>query len=169
MGLNRLQSTHNQWPTLFQLGPAHRCPFPPASESPQTNPPHTAAADDVLHRRGLRRRRLPQLRRIRHARRPRKGPGGLLQGIPPQPRPRTPSLPPSLPPSPEPSPSSPAFRCWREARALLLLRRHGTPSTRAWRSTRTRSPPRSPPWGSSTPLTAGSPAPTSSATAAPPG
>ena len=55
-------------------------------------------------------------------------------------------------------------------RALLsVLRRRGMPSTRAWRSTRTRSPPRSPPWGSSTPPTARSPAPTSSATAAPPG
>jgi len=51
---------------------------PSASESPRTNPPYVFAADDVYHR--GRRRRLPHLRRIRHARRPRQGPRGLLQG-----------------------------------------------------------------------------------------
>lgn len=57
----------------------HLCPFPSRKRKPQTNPPHASAADDD-HRRGRRRRRLPPLRRIRHARRPRQGPGGLLQG-----------------------------------------------------------------------------------------
>jgi hypothetical protein len=50
--------------------------FPlPQAKAPKQIPPHASAADDD-HRRG----RLPPLRRIRHARRPRQGPGGLLQG-----------------------------------------------------------------------------------------
>jgi hypothetical protein len=135
-------------------GPAHPYHFLLRKGNPQTNP-HPHADDDVRHRR--RRHGRPPLRRIRHAGRPRQGPRGLLQGNPALPKPYPRFL------------LSAPLILLLTGFALLVSARREMPSTRAWRSTRTRSPQRSPPLGSSTPPTARSAAPTSPTAAARPG